>query len=167
MSVAVRRVESADPATAERLAALRRAAYAVEARWLGVTDFPPARASAESVAREQAITFVAHESGEWLGALALEPWPGGAYLVSSLVVEPAQHRRGVARGLLAHVVAAFGDRELVVSTGVANTAALALYRGFGFVEGTRRIVGAEPIEVVQLRRTPGGTAAAAGAADPH
>lgn len=161
MSVRVARVDHRDPADATRLAELRRAAYAVEAEWLGATDFPPARVSAAEVAREDAEVFAAYADGALAGAVSVEPLPEGARLVASLVVDPERHRRGIGRALVAHVVAEFGDRPLVVSTGAANAAALALYRAFGFVEAARRTVGAEPIAVVELRRAPAPGAPAA------
>lgn len=152
MSLRIERVDHRDPAIAESLAALRRAAYAVEAAWLGARDFPPARVSAAEVAAEDAEVHAAFDHAVLVGALSLEPLPGGARLVASLVVAPEHHRRGIGRALVAHVVARHGGEPLAVSTGAANVAAIALYRSFGFVESLRRRVGTEPIDVVELRR---------------
>ncbi|MBI5168730.1 MAG: GNAT family N-acetyltransferase [Candidatus Eisenbacteria bacterium] len=148
-------LEHREPAMSERIARLQREAYAVEADWLGVKDFPPARITAADVAAIDGRVFAAVRDGELLGTVTLERSREDARLVGALTVTPAHHRQGIGRSLVAHLVHECGGRELVVSTGVANAPAIALYRSFGFVEGTRRTVGAEPVEVVELRRPAG------------
>lgn len=151
-------LEHRERALAARVAQLQREAYAVEAAWLGVKDFPPMRITAAEVAAIEGRVFAAVRDGELLGTITLERRREGAQLVGALTVIPAHHRQGIGRALVAHLVRECGDRELVVSTGVANAPAIALYRAFGFVEGTRRTVGTEPVEIVELRR-PAGPAA--------
>lgn len=145
-------LEHREPALAARVAQLQREAYTVEAAWLGVKDFPPMRITAEEVAAIEGRVFAAVRDGELLGTMTLERRRDGAQLVGALTVIPAHHRQGIGRALVAHLVHECGDRELVVSTGVANAPAIALYRAFGFVEGARRTVGVEPVEIVELRR---------------
>jgi len=149
--VRIETLDHGDPDTAARIAALQRAAYALEGALLGAAHFPPAHVTAVDIATSPGQYLGALRDGELLGVIGVEPVAPAGTLIGSLTVAPGHHRRGIGRALVGHVLRHFDARPVVVSTGTANAPALALYRGFGFVEGIRREAGAERIPVVELR----------------
>lgn len=135
---------------AERLRRLWVAAYTVEARWLGVENFPPLSRTARDF-RDAGSRFLGAFRGRRLvAAVELEARADGGRLIAGLVVDPREFRRGHASALLAHVLALPRAGPVAVSTGADNAAALALYRRFDFVEVARRRTSIG-VEVVDLR----------------
>ncbi|MFK0254729.1 GNAT family N-acetyltransferase [Streptomyces sp. NPDC090445] len=135
-------------ATAAAVHRIGRAAYAVEARLIGFDGIPALRESLAEL-RERPLRWLGAagagadgpdgsngSGGPLAGFLAWEREPDGSVCVDRLCVDPAWFRRGVAslllRALLAEVPA---DRPVTVSTGAANSPAVALYERFGFVRG--------------------------------
>lgn len=86
------------------------------------------------------VTFwTAWSNGSALGMAALRDLGDGFGEIKSMRVHPGHARRGLGRALLEHVIAAAregGVRTLLLETGSgpAFEAALALYRGRGFVD---------------------------------
>lgn len=152
----VEALDLSDPAVAERLHAVHRAAYAQEAELLGARHFPP---------RERTLEQLRAGSDSWLGvrrdaalagAIAIEPGdtPGSLH-IAALVVAPEHQRFGLGRRLVEAVIERAGLGSLTVSTGAANKPALALYAALGFVEERRSTVGFEALPVIRLRRSSG------------
>lgn len=140
-------------AIAQQLHAVQMSAYAQEARLLGAVYFPPLERTVEDL-RTSAEEFLAAFVGdEIVGATSVQPDEEGMGInIASLVVAPQFQRRGIGRGLMAAVLAAYASRELTVQTGAKNLPALALYAQVGFVELRRWLVGREPLELIKLRR---------------
>jgi len=155
--VAVVPADHRDPDVAARIHAVQMAAYAQEAGVLGVTDFPPLSRTIDDLRDGPERFLVAMAGGEIIGAIGLEPGEeAGTLHIGSLVVAPSRQREGVGRALVGAAIAEARGIAVTVSTGARNGPAIALYRGFGFVEYRRRVVGStEPIEVVALRRSRG------------
>ncbi|MCM1268564.1 MAG: ribosomal protein S18-alanine N-acetyltransferase [Bacteroidales bacterium] len=94
----------------------------------------------QMIEREDARYFVAEEDGKLLGGCGLLLVAGEGN-ITNVAVAPQVRRRGVATGLLRHLIAE-GDREGVLAytleVRVSNAAAIGLYRKLGFVsEGIR------------------------------
>jgi ribosomal protein S18 acetylase RimI-like enzyme len=73
-------------------------------------------------------------------AFAIAVHTGPAIVISDVIVEPSERRRGHARGLVGSLMAhgrATGASFALLNTRAGNTAALALYRALGFAEGYR------------------------------
>ncbi|MDE7232888.1 MAG: ribosomal protein S18-alanine N-acetyltransferase [Lachnospiraceae bacterium] len=94
----------------------------------------------QMIEKEDARYYVAEEDGKLLGGcgLLLIAEEGN---ITNVVVVPEARRRGVAMGMLTHLLAA-GDREgltaYTLEVRVSNQAAIALYEKLGFVsEGIR------------------------------
>lgn len=152
--ITIRDLDLRDPVTAHRLHTIWRAAYTQEAHLLGVRDFPPLARTLADLAAGPERFLGAYRDTQLAGAAGIEPGDDPASLhIASLVVDPAHQRRGIARALVEHLIARHGAHPITVSTGAANHPALTLYRGLGFIESERRIVGREPVEIVILRRT--------------
>jgi ribosomal protein S18 acetylase RimI-like enzyme len=145
-------VDHRAPAIARQLHAVQMSAYAQEARLLGAVYFPPLECTVEDLQNSDEEFLAAFVGGEIVGATSTRPDEEGMGTnISSLVVAPQFQRRGIARGLLAAVLAAHGG-ELTVQTGARNWPALALYAQVGFVELRRWLFGPEPLELIKLRR---------------
>jgi ribosomal protein S18 acetylase RimI-like enzyme len=74
-------------------------------------------------------------TGSGLAAFAMSGAAGANGYLQRLAVHPDGRRRGLARALVEDALAwmrGVGVERVLVNTGVANTAALALYAGFGF-----------------------------------
>ena len=94
----------------------------------------------QMIEKEDARYYVAEEDGKLLGGCGLLLIAGEG-TITNVVVAPEARRRGVATGMLSHLLAA-GDREgltaYTLEVRVSNQAAIALYEKLGFVsEGIR------------------------------
>ena len=139
---------------AERIHAVQIAGYTQEAMLIGAQHFPPLARTLEDVRWSSEQFFGAYVGNELAGTASIESGGEGRIGLSTLVVAPEWHRRGVGGTLLHHIMELHGDHEIQVQTAARNFPALALYRRSGFVEVLRWFVGAEPLELVALRRPP-------------
>ena len=94
----------------------------------------------QMIEKEDARYYVAEEDGKLLGGCGLLLIAGEGN-ITNVVVIPEARRRGVAAGMLGHLLAE-GDREgltaYTLEVRVSNQAAIALYEKLGFVsEGIR------------------------------
>lgn len=129
------------------------AAYTQEAALLGAIDFPPLRRASSGLLVAGEAAYLANLEGQLAGAVVFHQLPETPSVqIRALVVAPSMQRRGVARALVDAVARQHPSLTLEVSTGVANTPALALYRQFGFCETGRHVVGPESLEIVTLQR---------------
>jgi ribosomal protein S18 acetylase RimI-like enzyme len=138
-------------AEAEAIVALQRAAYRGEAELLGTDALPPLTETAAQLRACGEEIWVTGAGPD--AAVGLEP-EGDALRLARLMVAPAAQRRGLGRAAVALALARAGGRAVVVSTGVANAPALALYEAAGFLRvGERTVPGG--VRVVDLRRAAG------------
>ena len=103
----------------------------------------------QMIEKEDARYYVAQENGELLGGCGLLLIAGEGN-ITNVVVAPQARRRGIATGMLTHLLAE-GDREgltaYTLEVRVSNTAAIALYEKLGFVcEGVRPRFYEKPVE---------------------
>jgi len=140
VSVEIAELDLADAATAERVVALQRASYAVEAQLIGAAELPPMRETAEQL-RASGETFLgAARAGALVGAVAYKR-AAGTVDIHRLVVDPAAFRGGVATALLDALEARERDADhWTVGTGAANAPARALYERRGFEATEERVM---------------------------
>ncbi len=144
-------VDHRQPELCARLHALQMAAYAQEAALLGVHEFPPLAVTLAQLAAQQVRYFCVMQAEEIFAALALEEINASqSWLIASLVVAPAQQRRGLARRLLAEVLQRFPQHHFQVSTASLNQPACQLYLRSGFRELARRKVRLKDGKSLQL-----------------
>jgi GNAT superfamily N-acetyltransferase len=152
MRVRIELLDHSLVSVAERIHAVQIAAYSQEAVLIGAVDFPPISRTPEDVRSSSEQFFGAYIGSELVGTAGIESGGEARIGIASFVVAPEWHRRGVGRALLHHIMEFHGHHELQVQTAARNLPALALYRQGGFVEALRSFVGAEPLELVALRR---------------
>ncbi|HET8953182.1 MAG TPA: GNAT family N-acetyltransferase [Solirubrobacteraceae bacterium] len=140
MSVEVAELDLGDAATLERLVALQRAGYAVEAQLIGAAELPPMRETPAEL-RASGETFLgARRDGRLVGAISFKR-EGATVDIHRLVVDPAAFRGGVATALLDALEAREAAAEhWTVGTGAANAPARALYERRGYAVTEERLV---------------------------
>ncbi len=123
----------ADPASAQRLLELQRAAYAAEAELLGFEGIPPLHETLEELLAIPQRWLGRFAAVELVGGLAWEDGGDAGPEISRLVVAPAAWRSGHATALLDAFERLTDRRPVRVATGSDNAPALALYARRGFV----------------------------------
>jgi ribosomal protein S18 acetylase RimI-like enzyme len=107
--------------------------YAVEAKLLNATDFPPLKRSLESYLKSDNEFFGYLKNKELAGVIEINHNKDFTH-IQSLVVNPKFFRQGIARKLMEFVLDSFDSELFVVETGVENGPATELYRKFDFIE---------------------------------
>jgi ribosomal protein S18 acetylase RimI-like enzyme len=140
VSVSVVPLNLDDEDTLQRLSALQRASYAVEAELIGVPSLPPQRETPAQL-RGSGETFLgALRDGELVGAVSFKR-DGGIVDIHRLVVDPRAFRGGIATALLDALEAREGGAaHWTVGTGAANVPARALYERRGYRVTEERVV---------------------------
>ena len=146
------RLDHKDPKVAGSILGLLALAHAQEAELLGVAN-PLAFDQTLQAIQDSARVFIgASRAGVLLGVVALghddEP---DQISIAVLVVHPAHQRQGIARALLHYTRSQAADAIFSVVAAASNQAAMALYRGLGFIEYRRGTLGAADIAVVKLK----------------
>jgi ribosomal protein S18 acetylase RimI-like enzyme len=147
----IRALDLSDRAVAERVLAIQRAAYAVEAELIGFDGIPPLQ---EDLAGLMTSTehWLGRYDGEILvGAVAYEFPDDATVEISRLIVDPAHARRGHGRALLDHLDQLEPRPVSVVSTGSANAPAVTLYKSRGYAE-IGQVEVAPGIHITRFRR---------------
>jgi len=116
-----------------RIHSVFQASYAIEAKLLNATDFPPLRRSLESFMTCGNQFFGYFKDKDLAGVIEIDHSPAATH-INSLVVDPRFFRQGIARKLIAFVFDTFDSSLFVVETGVDNKPAAELYRKHGFKE---------------------------------
>lgn len=141
-------LDSSSVEIAVQIHALFQAAYAVEARLIGVQDFPPLKRTVDQI-RESPFRFLGFRTDFELGAAVEYGLEGERLSIHSLVVDPRLFRRGLGRRLMDHLLDQLAWKTAEVETGAANQPAIALYERLGFV-ASHRWLATEGIDKVRL-----------------
>lgn len=119
---------AADRGLAERILAVQKSSYAVEARLIGDERIPLLHESVDDLCAAQVHWLVAQDQHDILGAAA---WSEAE--IDRLVVAPHAHRRGIGRALVGTMLESIVAQRVRVATGRDNPPARTLYEAFGFV----------------------------------
>lgn len=150
------RLEHRDPKVAEGILELLALAHAQEAELLQVAPAPAFDQTLEGIRHSARLFIGANRAGVLLGVVALgEDDEPGQINIAVLVVHPGQQRQGIARALLRHALSQAADTIFSVVAAASNQAAMALYRGLGFIEYRHGTLGAAAIAVVKLKTRSG------------
>ncbi len=123
---------------ADHLLAIQHRAYAVEAAITGCFAIAPLHESIDEFINAQLHWIAAIVDDEIVGALGWTKLADGTIDIDRVFVDPALHRRGIGRELVAEILSL--GRTTIVSTLSNNTPACALYEQLGFtVSGTTEI----------------------------
>jgi len=139
-----------DRTLAERLLTIQHAAYAVEAELIGFDGIPPLREDLDGLMSSTEHWLGRYDGTLLVGAIAYELFDDTVE-IDRLVVDPAHARRGHGRALLDHLDRVAPRAVSLVSTGSANTPAVALYTSRGYAAVAELEV-APGISITQFRR---------------
>jgi len=122
----------AEYSIAAQIHAVAQAAYTLEAKRIGCTDFPPLRQSLNELRQSPDNFLVFQQSGRIIGVLSFARGTDPV-TITRLVVSPTHLRQGVATALLAELERRLcPNTRLTVSTAQANTPAVFLYQRLGY-----------------------------------
>jgi len=108
-------------------------AYQVEAKIIGVDDFPPLHRSTQNLKESASQFFGLFDDGALAAVAEISSTP--AHLnIESLVVDPKFFRKGYATQLLRLLLSSFDYESAIVETATKNKVAIALYKKIGFLE---------------------------------
>ncbi len=146
-------IDHSDSVVARQIHALLHMAHAQEAQQLGRHEQAGAARSAEDIRSSVAFYLGAFEGDTLVGAASLAPDDEpGQIGIAMLCVAPAHQRRGIGRSLVVEALRRGETMAFSVSAAADNAAALALYRGLGFVAYRRGTLGLDRLAMIKLRR---------------
>lgn len=150
-------IDHREAAVAGQIHALLRLAHAQESARLGRRDPSAAPQLAEEIRVDVAFYLGAFDGEHFVGAASLAPDDEpGQISIALLCVAPTHQRRGIGRSLVAEALRRGESMAFCVSAAADNTAALALYRGLGFVAYREGTLGPDRLAMLKLRRDASG-----------
>ncbi len=120
-------------AVAQNIHSVLQSSYAVEARLLGVTDFPALRRPIDSFINNE-NTFLGYFLEKRLAGVIDLAVKSSFVDINSLVVKPEFFRQGIANQLLIYISESYDVEECIVETGLDNLLAIELYKKHGLIE---------------------------------
>jgi GNAT superfamily N-acetyltransferase len=147
----IRALDLTDLATAERVLAVQRLAYAVEAELIGFDGIPPLHEDLAALMSSTEHWLGRYSDNELVAAVAYELPAADTVDISRLVVDPAHARRGHGRALLDQLDAIEPRPVSLVSTGTANAPATSLYLSRGYT-AIGQVEIAPGVTITQFRR---------------
>lgn len=129
----IKQLENNKMEISKGIRSLFQLSYAVEAKLLEITDFPPLNRPVEHFLESENLFFGYIENNILAGVVEVA-YGRECTDINSLVVHPTYFRRGIARGLLEFIFNRFDSNLFTVETGVKNTPAINLYKKLDFKE---------------------------------
>ncbi|MNC30921.1 Acetyltransferase (GNAT) family protein [compost metagenome] len=133
---------------------LQHKAYRLEAEMIGFHEIPPLLETRDMLSRSEECFYGGFDdSGELMGAVAVQEESPGQLTVTRMMVNPDFFRQGVAGRLLEYIFGQYPDMDqFIVSTGKLNEPAVALYTKHGFVPAGLEEV-APGVELIEFHRS--------------
>ena len=129
----IKKIQNSDSETAKKIQKVFLKSYAVEAKILEATDFPPLKRPFESYVKSD-NDFIAFFKGQEIAGITEIKINAKSVYIQSLVVHPDYFRQGIADQLLEFVFSTYSTPLFTVETGVNNHPAVRLYLKKGFKE---------------------------------
>lgn len=129
----IQKLQNKDIDTSTKIRSVFQASYAVEAKLLNASDFPPLKRSLEGFLNSDNEFFGYLQNQELAGVIEINHNDHFTH-IQSLVVHPKFFRQGIARKLMEFVLKSINSKLFIVETGVDNRPATELYRKFDFKE---------------------------------
>ena len=132
----ITKLDNSNQDVANRIYIIFQSSYKIEAKLIGVVDFPPLLRSAKDIANSK-TAFYGFSDNNCLAAIIEIAIEDKHLEIHSLTVDPKYFRKGIAGKLISYVLDAFDFTEAIVETAVVNKPAIKLYKKHGFVEFKR------------------------------
>jgi len=133
-NIVVKQLDMRNVEILEKIVALQRASYKIEADLIGFDNIPPLHDTVESIS-ETEETFCGAYVDESLAGIVSYIVDGGIFDIYRMAVDPKHFRKGIGNRLLNYVFNIGKDEfveKYVVSTGMKNEPAKQLYLKNGF-----------------------------------
>lgn len=139
-----------DPSLANKIIAIQRPSYQIEADLIGFQGIPALLETVDDIMNSKETFIGYYENDQLLGVLSYEE-NEDLVDICRLVVSPASFRKGIGRQLVSYVLEEIrGSRDVIVSTGLKNTPAVTLYEKLGFQQ-ERTMEIAPGVYIVNMR----------------
>jgi ribosomal protein S18 acetylase RimI-like enzyme len=136
---------------AEKVLHLQFLSYAIEAQIIGFADLPPLKDTVQTLQQSGERFYGFFMNGELAGVISYER-VGERVQICRLMVHPDFFRHGIGGALVKFICDVERDtKEIIVTTGTANTPAINLYQRHGFQE-MERIEVAEGVSITKLMK---------------
>jgi ribosomal protein S18 acetylase RimI-like enzyme len=129
----IQKLQNKDTEVSHNISSVFQVSYAVEAKLLNATDFPPLKRSLESYIKSNNDFFGYFKNDVLAGVIEIKHHNTFTH-IQSLVVHPDFFRQGIAQELITFVLKLYNSKPFMVETGVKNKPASDLYRKFKFIE---------------------------------
>ena len=127
------KIENKDNSIAHKMRDVFQASYAVEAKILGVIDFPPLKRTLYEFTNSNSEFFAYYQSNDIIGIAEVKNYQDSTH-IQSLVVHPEHFRKGIGRKLIQFILDRYMKKIFTVETGLGNHPAIKLYESFDFKE---------------------------------
>jgi len=127
----IQKLNSKNQNVAETIRSVFQASYAIEAKLLKATDFPPLKRTAEEFLDSKNAFYGFYKEEKLAGVVEVKAEEKNTH-IQSLVVHPNFFRQGIASTLVQFVLETYTTKTITVETGLANEPAKDLYYGFNF-----------------------------------
>ena len=129
----IERLQNKDISISKEIRSVFQLSYAVEAKLLNATNFPPIKRSLENYVKSKTAFYGYFKNEDLAGVIEIDHNDTFTH-IQSLVVAPKFFRQGIARKLMEFVFDIYDSKLFVVETGLENGPATKLYKKFGFIE---------------------------------
>ncbi len=129
----IKKLQNNDAEVSKKIHSVFQVSYAVEAKLLNATDFPPLKRSIANFVESRTAFYGYFVAEKLAGVIEIEH-NASFTSINSLVVAPNFFRRGIGSQLIKFVFNTYNSEQFVVETGLENGPATKLYKSFGFKE---------------------------------
>lgn len=129
----IRKLDHHIPDISRDIREVFQSSYAIEAKLLGATDFPPLKRPLEGFITSSNDFYGFFFSGTLAGVVEVVPGTASTH-IQSLVVLPRFFRMGIGKALVQFVLGTYLASRYTVETGLQNLPATQLYLRCGFRE---------------------------------
>jgi len=129
----IKKLENKDDKISTEIRSVFQESYAIEAKLLNASNFPPLKRSLENyiICGNEFFGFL--KDNELTGVVEIDHNKSFTH-IQSLVVKPKFFRQGIAGKLIEFVFNSFNSKLFIVETGVKNKPAIELYKKYNFKE---------------------------------
>lgn len=127
----IRTLNHKNQQVAHAIRSVFQASYAIEAKLLNATDFPPLKRRLEEFIESKNAFYGYYVEDTLAGVVEVKADESNTH-IQSLVVHPNFFRQGIGSVLVQFVLDTYTTKTITVETGLANEPAKDLYYGFHF-----------------------------------
>ncbi len=127
----IQKLNSKNQNVAETIHSVFQASYAIEAKLLKATDFPPLKRTAEEFLDSKNAFYGLYKEKKLAGVVEVKAEENNTH-IQSLVVHPNFFRQGMGSALVQFVLDTYTTKNITVETGLANEPVKDLYYGLHF-----------------------------------